>query len=137
MMDLADYIVRKNVPLGENPALPPFRGKIGMLQGWISIGINLLLFGIKFFFGVISNSIALTADAFHTLSDMASSDVVVFGIKMADKPADKEHPFGHGRAETIAALTIAIMIGFAAFEFFKTSIFLFYKFIIFYTLLFC
>ena len=122
MMDLANYIIRKNVPLGENPALPPFRGKIGMLQGWISIGVNLLLFGIKFFFGVISNSIALTADAFHTLSDMASSAVVVFGFKMADKPADKEHPFGHGRAETIAALTIAIMIGFAAFEFFKTSI---------------
>ena len=122
MMDLAHYIIKKNVPLGENPVSPPFRGKIGMVQGWISMVVNLLLFGIKLFFGVISNSIALTADAFHTLSDMASSAVVVFGFKIADKPADKEHPFGHGRAETIASLTIAIIIGFAAFEFFKASL---------------
>ena len=121
-MGLADYIVRKIVPIGENPALSAFRGDIGMLQGWISIAVNLILFGIKLIFGIISNSISLIADAFHTLSDMASSGVVVFGFKMASKPADKEHPFGHGRAETIAALTIAIMIGFAAVEFFKTSI---------------
>ena len=77
---------------------------------------------MKLFFGILSNSIALIADAFHTLSDMASSAVVVFGFKMASKPADIEHPFGHGRAETIAALTISILIGFAGFEFFKTSI---------------
>ena len=122
MITLADYIIRKNVPLNENPTLPVFRGKVGMVQGWISIILNLLLFGIKLFFGVVSNSIALIADAFHTLSDMASSAIVVFGFKMASKPADKEHPFGHGRAETIAALCIAILIGFAGFEFLKTSI---------------
>ena len=122
MMLLADYIIKKNVPQGTNPALPAFRGKIGMSQGWISILINFLLFGIKLFFGVISNSIALIADSFHTLSDMASSAIVVFGFKMGAKPADKEHPFGHGRAETIAALTISILIGFAGFEFLKNSI---------------
>jgi len=122
MMLLADYIIKKNVPQGTNPALPAFRGKIGMSQGWISILINMLLFGIKLFFGVISNSIALIADSFHTLSDMASSAIVVFGFKMGAKPADKEHPFGHGRAETIAALTISILIGFAGFEFLKNSI---------------
>ena len=122
MITLADYIIRKNVPLNENPALPAFRGKVGIVQGWISIVLNLLLFGIKLFFGVVSNSIALIADAFHTLSDMASSAIVVFGFKMASKPPDKEHPFGHGRAETIAALCIAILIGFAGFEFLKTSI---------------
>ena len=121
-MTLADYFIRKIVPVGKNPALLSFRGRIGMLQGWVSIVVNLFLFGIKLFFGVISNSISLIADAFHTLSDMASSVVVMFGFKMASKPADKEHPFGHGRAETIAALTISIMIGFAAFEFIKTSI---------------
>jgi len=82
----------------------------------------LLLFVLKLVFGIISNSIALIADAFHTLSDMASSGVVVFGFKMASKPADKEHPFGHGRAETIAALTIAILIGFAGIECLKSSI---------------
>ena len=122
MTALAEYIIRKQVPSGENPELPKFRGNIGITQGWISIIANLLLFGLKISFGIISNSIALIADAFHTLSDMVSSAVVVFGFKMASKPADKEHPFGHGRAETIAALTISILIGFTGIEFIKTSI---------------
>ena len=122
MMTLANYIIRKRVPSGENPELPAFRGAVGITQGWISIFTNLTLFIVKLFYGFISNSIALIADAFHTLSDMASSAVVVFGFKMASKPADKEHPFGHGRAETIAAFTISILIGFAGFEFIKTSI---------------
>ena len=122
MRGLANYIIRKRVPSGKNLELPTIRGKIGIAQGWISICINLFLFLIKLFYGFISNSIALIADAFHTLSDLASSGVVVFGFKMASKPADKEHPFGHGRAETIAALTLSILIGFTGFEFIKTSI---------------
>ena len=122
MRGLANYIIRKRVPSGKNLELPTIRGKIGITQGWISICINLFLFLIKLFYGFISNSIALIADAFHTLSDLASSGVVVFGFKMASKPADKEHPFGHGRAETIAALTLSILIGFTGFEFIKTSI---------------
>ena len=122
MTSLANYIIRKRVPKGKNPELPAYRGRIGIIQGWISIFINLLLFIFKLFFGFLSNSIALIADAFHTLSDMASSAVVIFGFKMASKPADKEHPFGHGRAEAIAALTISILIGFAGLEFMKISI---------------
>ena len=122
MTALADYIIRNQVPLGENPELPKFRGNIGIAQGWISIVANFIIFVLKLVFGFISNSIALIADAFHSLSDMASSGVVVFGFKMASKPADKEHPFGHGRAETIAALTISILIGFTGIEFIKTSI---------------
>ena len=122
MTALADYIIRKQVPSGENPELPKFRGNIGITQGWISIVANFIIFVLKLVFGFISNSIALIADAFHSLSDMASSGVVVFGFKMASKPADKEHPFGHGRAETIAALTISILIGFTGIEFIKTSI---------------
>ena len=122
MFSLANYIISKKVPLGANPELPTFRGEIGSAQGWISIFTNLILFIIKLFYGLLSNSIALIADAFHTLADMASSAVVVFGFKMASKPADKEHPFGHGRAETIAAFTISILIGFAGFEFIKTGI---------------
>jgi len=122
MTALADYIIRKHVPVGYDPTLPKYRGNIGIVQGWISIIANLFLFIIKLFFGIMSNSISLIADAFHTLSDMASSAVVVFGFRMASKPADKEHPFGHGRAETIAALAISILIGFAGIEFIKTSI---------------
>ena len=122
MTALAEYIIRKQVPSGENPELPKFRSNIGITQGWISICANLFLFVLKLIFGFLSNSIALIADAFHTLSDMASSAVVVFGFKMSYKPADKEHPFGHGRAETIAALTISILIVFTGIEFIKTSI---------------
>ncbi|MDP7027317.1 MAG: cation diffusion facilitator family transporter [Candidatus Marinimicrobia bacterium] len=121
MIALAEYIIRKQVPVGEDPGLPKFRSNIGISQGWVSIFANLALFILKLVFGFISNSIALIADAFHTLSDMASSGVVVFGFKMASKPADKEHPFGHGRAETIAALTISILVGFTGIEFIKTS----------------
>ncbi|SVB28666.1 uncharacterized protein METZ01_LOCUS181520, partial [marine metagenome] len=73
MTFLADYIIRKHVPAGQNPELPALRGNIGIAQGWISIITNLFLFIIKLIFGFLSNSIALIADAFHTLSDMASS----------------------------------------------------------------
>lgn len=121
MVSLTNYIVKKYVPKGENPELPAFRNDIGVAQGWISIFANFLLFALKLFFGIVSNSIALIADAFHTLSDMASSAIVVFGFKMSAKPPDKEHPFGHGRAETVAALTISLLIGLAGFEFLKSS----------------
>jgi len=122
MKTLSDFIIRKHVPYRDNPNLPKYRGNIGISQGWISIIVNLLLFIIKLLFGYLSNSIALITDAFHTLSDIASSAVLIFGFKMSNKPADEEHPFGHGRAETIAALTISILIGFAGLEFIKTSI---------------
>jgi len=81
MTALAEYIIRKQVPVGENPELPKFRGNIGIAQGWISICANFFLFGLKLIFGFLSNSIALIADAFHTLSDMASSAVVVLVLR--------------------------------------------------------
>jgi cation diffusion facilitator family transporter len=122
MKVLVDYIIRKHVPDRDNPSLTKYRGNIGISQGWISISANLFLFIIKLLFGYVSNSIALITDAFHTLSDLASSAVLIFGFKMSNKPADEEHPFGHGRAETIAALTISILIGFTGLEFIKSSI---------------
>ena len=122
MMNLTNYIISRKVPLGENIKSPVFRNRVGIIQGWISIVINLVLFGVKIVVGYLFNSIALIADAFHSLSDMASSIVVIFGFKMSSKPADNEHPFGHGRAETIASLTIAMLIGCAGLEFVKTSI---------------
>ena len=73
-------------------------------EGWISIVGNLLLFGFKYWAGVVTGSLALIADAWHTLSDSVSSVVVLIGGKVSRKPADEEHPFGHGRAEHIAAI---------------------------------
>jgi cation diffusion facilitator family transporter len=91
-------------------------------EGWISIFVNILLFIFKFYVGYISGSVAIIADAWHSLSDSMTSVILLFGIKMSEKPADKEHPFGHGRAELISTLIIAILLAVVAFEFVCKSI---------------
>ncbi len=91
--------------------------KMGIKGGAISVLGNLIIFILKIIFGVLSNSLALIADAFHSLSDLATSVVVIIGFKVSQKPADKEHPFGHGRADTIATLIIAIVIVVVGIEF--------------------
>ena len=87
------------------------------LEGWISVAANILLFGLKFWAGIVSNSIAIIADAWHTLSDSISSVIVLIGVKISRKPADKEHPFGHGRAELIASVVIGVLLALIGFEF--------------------
>jgi len=78
---------------------------------------NSTLFILKFWAGMATGSIAIIADAWHTLSDSLTSIVVVVGVKISAKPADKEHPFGHGRAELIAALIIGVLLSVVAFNF--------------------
>ncbi len=107
---------------GGDPLEPSNRLKVGRLEGYLSIFGNLFLFGIKLSLGVISQSIALLADAFHTLMDVATSGIVILGFKLSQKPADAEHPFGHGRAETISSLLIAFLIGLVGIEFLKSSV---------------
>ena len=70
----------------------------------------------------MSGSVSVIADAFHTLSDVFSSGVVIWGFRASEKPADKEHPYGHGRVEYIATLIIAILLGVASVEFFEVSV---------------
>lgn len=77
---------------------------------WFSLIGNFVLFGIKYYAGYQANSIAMIADAWHTLSDSLSSVVVLLGFWISNKPADKEHPFGHGRAESIASIILATML---------------------------
>ncbi|PLX13223.1 MAG: cation transporter, partial [Marinilabiliales bacterium] len=79
------------------------KNKAAYTEGFVSIFTNIGLFGLKLWAGIVSGSIALTADAWHTLSDSLSSIIVIFGVKLSSKKADKEHPFGHGRWEQIAA----------------------------------
>jgi cation diffusion facilitator family transporter len=86
-------------------------------EGWVSIVINLLLFGLKYWAGIVSGSIALIADAWHTMTDSVSSVIVLLGGKLSSKPADEEHPFGHGRAEHIAAIIIGVLLAIVAFDF--------------------
>jgi cation diffusion facilitator family transporter len=87
------------------------------MAGFISIAGNLLLFILKFWGGFVSGSVAIMADAWHTLSDSLSSVVVLIGAKISHRPADKEHPFGHGRAELIAAILIGMMLMGVSWEF--------------------
>ncbi|WP_423129191.1 cation diffusion facilitator family transporter [Gaoshiqia sp. Z1-71] len=86
-------------------------------EGWISIVANTLLFALKYWAGIVSGSIALMADAWHTLTDSVSSVIVLIGGKISGKPADSEHPFGHGRAEHIAAIIIGVLLALVAFDF--------------------
>ncbi len=99
-----------------------YRSRIGKFQGWVSIIVNGLLFFLKLLIGVIIGSISVIADAFHTLTDIVSSGVVIWGFNESEKPADKEHPYGHGRAEYVATLVIAILLIVAGIEFIESSI---------------
>jgi len=99
-----------------------YRTKIGVFQGWISVLVNSILFIFKLVIGVMVGAVSVIADAVHTLSDVVSSIVVIWGFKQAEKPADVEHPYGHGRAEYIATLIIAILLSVAGIEFVEASI---------------
>lgn len=98
------------------------KNKAGYIEGFVSILVNTSLFGLKIWAGIISGSIALTADAWHTLSDSFSSIIVIFGVKLSSKKPDKEHPFGHGRWEQIAAIFIGFLLALIAYDFLKDSI---------------
>ncbi|KYH33270.1 ferrous-iron efflux pump FieF [Clostridium tepidiprofundi DSM 19306] len=97
------------------------RNSYGYLGGIVGVILNIILFCIKFSLGLISHSIAITADAFNNLSDSASSLITILGFKLSNKPADKEHPFGHGRIEYISALVVAFLVLMVGLEFIKTS----------------
>jgi len=86
-------------------------------EGWLSIIGNILLFVLKYWAGIVTGSIALIADAWHTLTDSVSSIIVLIGGKISQKPADEDHPFGHGRAEHIAAIIIGVLLAIVAFDF--------------------
>lgn len=98
------------------------KSKLARDEGWISIVVNTLLFILKYWAGMVTGSVAIIADAWHTLSDSLSSVIVLIGAKVSSKPPDSEHPFGHGRAELISSVLIAAFLGFVAFEFLKESI---------------
>ena len=96
--------------------------KAGYREGVVSIIVNTGLFALKLWAGIVSGSIALTADAWHTLSDSISSIAVIVGVKLSSKKADKDHPFGHGRWEYIAAIFIGFLLAIIAYDFIKDSI---------------
>lgn len=98
------------------------RRKYGILCGGFGIFLNFVLFGIKLFAGILSSSIAITADAFNNLSDAGSSAVTMIGFKLAGQRPDEDHPFGHGRFEYISALIVSFIIIIMGFELGKGSV---------------
>ena len=97
------------------------RQAYGVLCGAVGIFLNLCLFTSKFLAGLISNSIAITADAFNNLSDAGSSIITLIGFKMAGQKPDPDHPFGHGRIEYISGLLVSVIILLMGFELLKSS----------------
>ena len=93
----------------------------GYFEGFLSVILNIALFAFKFIFGTFLNSISLIADSLHSLSDVITSTIVIFGFNISTKPPDAEHPFGHGRAERIVSIVVACLLIVVGFEFFKSG----------------
>lgn len=119
---MTDFLVNKFIKDSTNIESTEVRTRYGMLSSVVGIFCNVLLFSVKLTIGLILSSLAVTADAFNNLSDAASSIISFIGVKMAGKPADAEHPFGHGRIEYIAALIVSFLVIEVGFTFFKSSI---------------
>ena len=98
------------------------RGKVGYIAGVVGLIINLILTAIKIIIGLSISSIAVAADAFNNLSDAISSIITIVGFKIANRPPDKEHPYGHGRVEYLVALMIASIVMIVGSQFVKSSI---------------
>ena len=119
---MTEFLVNKFIKDSANIESTEVRTRYGMLASVVGIFWNVLLFSVKLAIGLILSSLAVTADAFNNLSDAASSIISFVGVKMAGKPADAEHPFGHGRIEYIAALIVSFLVIEVGFTFFKSSI---------------
>ena len=101
---------------------PQVRNQYGILCGIVGICFNIFLFAFKFFAGILSNSVAVVADAFNNLSDATGSIVTILGFKISGKKPDAEHPFGHGRMEYIAGLIVSFLIIIMGYELLKSSV---------------
>ena len=106
----------------ENPSDTAVRSAIGSLSGAVGICCNLLLFLCKLLGGVLTGSLAITADAMNNLSDASGSIVTWVGFKLAGKPADEHHPYGHARLEYLSGLAVAVLILFIGLELAKSSV---------------
>ena len=115
-------LLRCFVPGSEHPEKPSVRAACGIFSGYVGIAVNVLLFALKLTIGIISGSIAVAADAINNLSDAGSGVVTVLGFKLASKPADREHPFGHGRIELCCGVVVAVIIMMMGLDFLKEAV---------------
>ena len=119
MINLLSRLLIRDYQNYQNAAV---RSSYGKLAGAVGIFCNVLLFGAKLLIGTVSGSVSITADAVNNLSDASSSVVTLLGFKLAEKPADQDHPYGHARIEYLSGLIVAAMILVIGVELVKTSI---------------
>jgi len=119
---MTNLLLRTFVRNWDHPEDPQVRASVGIFAGLVGIFCNLLLFGGKLAIGLLTASVSITADAMNNLSDAASSIVTLVGFKLAEQPADAEHPYGHARFEYLSGLVVSAMIVIIGFELAKTSV---------------
>ena len=119
MVDLLVKLFVKNYETVEDAKV---RESYGMLSSIVGIVNNIILFVVKYIMGTMANSISIISDGFNNLSDCGSCIVTMLGYKMAAKPADRDHPFGHGRMEYLSALVMAGLIMLMGIELFRNSL---------------
>lgn len=118
---MTDLLIKLFIKDYKNVKDEGVRDSYGYLAGIVGMISNVILFIIKFTIGLITKSIAITADSFNNLSDSASSLITILGFKLSSKPADSEHPFGHGRVEYLSGLFVSVLVILVGIEFIKSS----------------
>lgn len=118
---LSNFLISKFIKNNTDTKNEKVRNSYGLVAGIVGLCTNIILFIIKLSVGLITSSISIMADAFNNLSDAASSLITIFGFKLSSMPADKEHPFGHGRIEYLSALIVAFMVMLVGIQFVKSS----------------
>ena len=119
---MLNLLIKLFIKDSENTKSPQVRRTYGTLCSIYGVGLNVLLFLGKYIAGLLSGSVAVIADAFNNLSDAGSSIITLLGFIIAGKKPDLDHPFGHGRAEYLAGLALALMIGLMGIELIKSSV---------------
>ncbi len=119
---MTKLLLRLFVKNHQDPSQSQVRSDVGKMSGLVGIVCNLLLFGFKIAVGTLSGAVSITADAMNNLSDATSSVVTLVGFKLAEKPADADHPYGHARYEYLSGLAVAALIVVIGFELAKTSV---------------
>lgn len=119
---MTNFLINRFIQKNNNPASPESRAAYGKLAGTVGIFCNMILFTAKITAGLFSSSVSITADAVNNLSDASSSIISLFGFKLACRPADEEHPYGHGRYEYLAGLMVAFIIMVIGAELLRNSV---------------
>ena len=118
---MTQFLIRCFIKNNTDTQDPAVREKYGLLAGMVGIISNLFLCVSKVVIGIIVHSIAIIADGVNNLADAASSIITLVGFKMAAKPEDKEHPYGHARIEYVTGLLVSVIIIFIGFQLLKSS----------------